>query len=177
VIDTWRERWEMLVGLQERVEQHYTGKRCGQNDGPTDFAGFVVQSENLRDGVQIAINEPKNGKVMVAMKRSTSLAIAHDLAIKIKHLEQSEPPWTGATDVEAFDTPRGVYNAPPRRLGQAQVISWPPAPKDTPEPNTWAHQWEIRYTPASARIAVDGLEFSRSVIGDWREILDDLGLH
>jgi hypothetical protein len=50
--DDWRDHWDRLLALQERIEQHATGRKGSRIDASADFASFVVESENLRDGVK-----------------------------------------------------------------------------------------------------------------------------
>lgn len=176
--DDWRDHWDRLLALQERIEQHATGRKGSPIDASADFASFVVESENLRDGVKRTLSGSAKA-VDSAMRSATSLQLAHDLAIKVKHEVQSRKPWSTAEDA-GYDVKlsKGVPDSPSpfeRRARSTTLPGTPPSP--APEPTRWAHQWEIRYTPSgSPTLTVDGVQFSRDVAADWRTILAAHGL-
>ena len=92
VADAWRYRWACLTALQERIEQHATGRNGTPIDADADFASFLVESENLRDGVKKECERRSlaSPHLVDAQVRSViSLQLAHDLAIKVKHEKQT----------------------------------------------------------------------------------------
>ena len=163
--------------LQERIEQHATGRMGSRTDADSDFASFVVESENLRDAVKVAKPDLEKA-VLIAVRQWTSLQLAHDLAIKDKHGHQKSRPWSTAQDVTYVVkiSKRIRYSASlfQRRAASTTLLGTPPVP--APGPERWAHQWEIRYTPLSTTLTVDGVQFSRNVIADWRRVLGAFGL-
>ena len=178
--DTWRDRWDSLTSLQERIEQHATGRTGTPVDANADFEHFLVASENMRDGVKRECERRSlaSNLVDVQMKSLISLQLAHDLAIKVKHGRQDEPPWSGACDAtHNVKLSKGLREPHSPLATQGRSTTVPGTRRPLAEPKRWAHQWEIRYTPAcSPRLIVDGVEFSRDVIADWKTILAGLAL-
>lgn len=175
--DTWRERWACLIALQERIEQHATGRKGSPVDADADFESFLVGYENLRDAVKKEFGRSNFTPSLVdeEIRNVISLQLAHDLAIKVKHEVQSEPPWSMAIDAAyTVRFSKGLPEPPSPFTSRARWTTVPgtqPTPLE-PEPRRWVHQWEIRYTAAgSSTLVVDGVQFSRDVIADWRTFL------
>ena len=174
--DTWRDHWDRLLALQERIEQHATGRSGTPIEADADFASFLVESENLRDGVKKECERRSLASYPVdaQMRSVISLQLAHDLAIKVKHeIQTREKPWSTASDAtyrvkvsKSLPEPHSPFGSRGRSTTVPGTLS-PPL-----EPRRWAHEWEIRYTPHGlSTLIVDGLQFSRGVIADWRTIL------
>jgi hypothetical protein len=126
--DDWRDHWDRLLALQERIEQHATGRRGSPIDASADFASFVVESENLRDGVKRTLSGSAKA-VDSAMRSATSLQLAHDLAIKVKHQVQSRKPWSTAEDA-GYDVKlsKGVPDSPSPFERRARSTTLPGTP-------------------------------------------------
>ena len=162
MIGDWNDHWEQLQALQQRLEDIADGREGGSVVARADLQSFFERSESLRDWAKKAIGDP--AKIDAGMKASTPLSLAHDIAIKVKHQVQDQPPWSGAHDADIVSqsvavTPEAITSS------------------DAPSPATSAHQWDVRYTPpGEPPVTSDALQLSREVVGDWRDLLQSVGL-
>jgi hypothetical protein len=159
VIGDWRDEWDGLQVLQGRLEEIYEGRAGGSVEARTDLLNFFERSEALRDHAKLALDGTSvRSKIDTVMRAQRPLAIAHDLAIKIKHGKQDEPPWAGNVGGDLVSQSVTVY------VGTG----------------TSAHYWEIAFTPTGAGtngdVTVDALALSREVVVAWRSLLVDVAL-
>ena len=148
----------MLQALQGRLEEIYARRAGGSTEARADLHAFFERSEALRNRAKLALaGTPARARVDDTMRSTLSLQLAHDVAIKSKHGEQSEIPWAGDVGGDLVSQSVNVF------VGTGKA----------------AHSWTITYTPRGAgqcEVSVDALELSRQIVAAWRFLLADVGV-
>ena len=182
---TLEEHWLEMGQIQSRIEacSPSVGARKGQM--LEDLHSFVERSEGVRDRLRRRKNEQdvKGGCVNKCVKSHLTLKLARDLAVKHKHESQDRGPWSSKKGDARFvvmpeaETPRRPPTLGDRGVRSSDVPGVAAPQVDVTQLARWWTRIEIHSTPDDdAPQIIDAVQFTRDVIGSWRNVFEYFGL-